>query len=499
MNQKRTRARYFSLLLCLAFVFSLCLTLTGCGGANDAQPERQASETEVTSSEAVVDPNAVVSTASILSTGDIMLHSPFLTAYYDEKSDTYDFHEIFQYVKRYTEKADYAVTNLEISLGGFEPYTGYPCFNSPDAIIDALVDAGFDMALTAGNHVGDTGFDGFERTQKVLTDKGLDWIGTVEKPSDKRYKIVDINGIKVGMVNYVYITHEGDTTYLNGVPISDEFAQRINTFDYNRLDEFYRSMEQCMADMKADGAEATILYIHWGEEYHLSPVAYQEKIAQKMCDIGFDAIVGGHPHVIEPVEVITSEKTGKKTVCLYSMGNELSNQRHELMAEDISTAHTEDGLLFYTNFSKKGDGTVELTSVDVIPTWVHMYYNENDRRTYEIVPLKTGEDWSDLNLSATDTGKEEAQASYDRTMELVGKGIKAFNALGGQVTTLTDPNASLYSDSTDGFQSDVLSESAPDEETKEASSAENDTASSSYGNDTGSHSTATVITVSKAA
>ena len=50
-----------------------------------------------------------------------------------------------------------------------------------------------------------------------------------------------------------------------------------------------------MSDMKADGAEAAVMYIHWGEEYHLEPMTYQKEIAQKLCDIGFDAIVGGHP------------------------------------------------------------------------------------------------------------------------------------------------------------------------------------------------------------
>lgn len=433
MKKTCSTAKRSALLLCIVFLASLCLTLTGCGDGGSPTipdtPESQSITSETPSSTASIDPNQIVSTASIVSTGDILIHSPFLTAYYDKATDTYDFNEIFQYVKQYTEKADYAVANLEVSLGGEESgeYSGYPCFNCPDAIVDSLVNAGFDMLLTANNHIGDTGIDGFNRTQQVLDQKNVQWMGTLENASDKRYQIVEANGIKIGMVNYTYITREGDTTYLNGVPISDAFAARINCFDYNDLDTFYQSIEQCMTDMKADGAQATMLYIHWGEEYHLSPMEYQETIAQAMCDIGFDAIIGGHPHVIEPVEVLTSETTGKKTVCLYSMGNEISNQRHELLAEDISTSHTEDGLLFYTNFSLMGDGSVQLTSVDVIPTWVHMYYNENDRRTYEIVPLDKDADWSALNLSASTTGADDAQDSYDRTMALVGKGIQAYN------------------------------------------------------------------------
>lgn len=446
MMQRSSKPKVFSFFLCLFLTAALCLSFSGCGSGGSPmgpEPSESSSTYSSTVSETTVDPDQVISTASILSTGDILIHSPFLTAYYDSATDTYDFHEIFQFVKSYIEQADYAVANLEVSLGGEEAgeYSGYPCFNCPDAIVDALKDSGFDMLLTANNHIGDTGMDGFNRTQQVLTDKNIDWMGTRTSTDAKRYQIVEINGIKIGMVNYTYITRDGGTTYLNGVPISDEFAQRLNCFDYNDLDSFYSELEQCMTDMKADGAEATMMYIHWGEEYHLSPMEYQETIAQKLCDIGFDAIVGGHPHVIEPVEVLTNTETGKHTVCLYSMGNEISNQRHELLAEDISTSHTEDGLLFYTNFSRMGDGSVVLTSVDVIPTWVNMYYNDNGRRTYEIVPLDKSVDWSQFNLSASETGESDAQDSYDRTMELVGEGIAQYNQLMGDNTKSDSNNA----------------------------------------------------------
>lgn len=425
MQNRKKKIRLLSLLLSLTFVAALCFTLVGCGsGEPQQEPPAEtpsSSETEIVSQ----DPNAVTATASIVSTGDILIHSPFLTSYYDEETDTYDFKEIFQYVKQYTQQADYAVANLEVSLSGNAPYSGYPCFNCPDAILDALKDSGFDMLLTANNHVGDTGVSGFERTQSVIGQKGFDWMGSVQNLTDKRYKVVDVNGIKIGMVNYSYIGYMDGTTYLNGVPISDDFAAKLNTFDYNNLDAFYSEMEQMMTDMKNDGAEATIMYIHWGEEYHLEPMDYQKEIAQKIADIGFDVTIGGHPHVIEPVEVITS-KSGKKMPVLYSMGNELSNQRRELLAEDIPTPHTEDGLLFYTNFSRKGDGSVELTSIDVLPTWVNMYYNENGRRTYEIAPLDKEADWANFNLSGS---MELAQGSYDRTMELVGDGIDAYNGV----------------------------------------------------------------------
>ena len=59
--------------------------------------------------------------------------------------------------------------------------------------------------------------------------------------------------------------------------------------------------------MKAEGAEATMIFLHWGEEYDLRGNAAQQKMAQKLCDMGFDVIVGGHAHVVQPVTVMFSQ------------------------------------------------------------------------------------------------------------------------------------------------------------------------------------------------
>ncbi len=436
---KPVAKRLFAVLLSADVLLSLCLTLPGCGASETPPSAGSSAESD--------DPDAVVSTARVLSTGDILIHSPLLNSYYDGANGTFDFTDIFQYVKPYVQRADLAVANLEVSLGGEEAgeYSGYPCFNCPDAIADALIDSGFDLLLTANNHVGDTGIDGFNRTQQVLTEKQIDWTGTRARAGDKPYKIEDINGIRVGILNATYITRVNGVTHLNGEPISDEFAARINCFDYNDLEPFYDEMRRAMSDMKDEGVQATIIYVHWGEEYHLSPMDYQKEMAQELCEIGFDAIIGGHPHVIEPTAVLTSESTGKKTFCLYSMGNEISNQRHELMANDISTSHTEDGLMISTEFTKKGDGTVTLSAVDIIPTWVHMYYNENGRRSYEIVPLDKSADWTEFNLSES-SGLNEAEASYDRTMELVGRGLDEFRSLqpAGRAVPFSPKSAGTY-------------------------------------------------------
>ena len=146
-----------------------------------------------------------------------------------------------------------------------------------------------------------------------------------------------------------------------------------------------------------------------------------------MCDLGVDVIVGGHPHVIQPIEILTSSVSGKTTVCAYSVGNELSNQRIAYM--DLKTGHTEDGMILQTTFGKTADGKVLVTDVDVLPTWVHTY-KEGNKTYYDIIPLDTTKDFTkSFNLSASASGATNAQKSYDRTMALVGDGLQAFDAL----------------------------------------------------------------------
>lgn len=82
-------------------------------------------------------------------------------------------------VKDLISEGDYSTTDLEAVLGGPEGgYTGYPLFNSPDAVADTLKNAGFDLVFTANNHILDRGSKGALRTLDLLQEKGLDTTGS---------------------------------------------------------------------------------------------------------------------------------------------------------------------------------------------------------------------------------------------------------------------------------------------------------------------------------
>ncbi len=371
------------------------------------------------------DPEHVVSTATIVSTGDILMHMPVISS--GASAGGYNFDSIFRYITDDIKAADYAVANLETTLAGLDngyKYAGFPNFNSPDAIVDAVKEAGFDMLLTANNHSYDTTLVGYKRTLEVVRGAGLETLGTYLSADEQKWTIEDINDIKVGMLCYTYATGVGSNggPQLNGNAAIKE-AGICNYFTYSNLPAFYSEVEGYLDEMKQAGAEATVLYIHWGTEYQLSPNQTQIDMAQQLCDLGIDVIIGGHPHVVQPMDLLTStQNPDHKTVILYSMGNAVSNQRQGALSS-ISTAHTEDGVLFSVTFSKYSDGTVYLEDVNLTPTWVYMNSNSGSRQ-YNIVPLEGDKrDQWQTDFGMSDNDYNNAQRSYDRTEAIVSEGL----------------------------------------------------------------------------
>ena len=413
-------------------VISLCLRT----GKKEDTPKPTASPIETigdpTETEA---PPAPVSTATILSTGDLLMHKKVINSGKQEDG-SYDFESIFRYIAPYTGKADYAVANLETTLCGTDKgfaYSGNPKFNCPDALVDSARDAGFDMLLTANNHSMDTTIVGFKRTLEVVREKGLATLGTYLTPEEKKWTVLDINGIKIGVMCFCY----SDGFAPNGNPVLNynEVPEPglLSYFTYDKLPEFYTLAQTYLDEMKAAGAEATLVYMHWGEEYKLTANKDQQAMAQKLCDMGVDAIVGSHPHVLEPVDLLQSTTDpNHATVVLYSLGNAVSNQRKEEMTT-LTTGETEDGALFSVTFAKYPDGTVCLDAVELIPTWVNMHAN-NGKTEYNIIPLDVSiaTQWQE-RFGLTDVQILNAKASLNRTNQIVSQGLeKVQSYLSGQ-------------------------------------------------------------------
>lgn len=416
-------------------VIGLCLKTPGSTKSNQKPSASQGNSNTPSPTDGTEVPTEetpqLVSTATVLSTGDILMHGKVINSG-KQDDGSYNFDSIFQYVKSYSQAADFSVANLETTLCGTDngyAYAGNPKFNCPDAIVDSLKGAGFDMLLTANNHADDTSLVGYKRTLNVVREKGLDTLGTYLSADEQKWTIEEVNGIKIGMVCYTY----SDGFSQNGYPLLNynEVGENgiLNYFTYDKLPEFYTQLQGYLDEMKAAGAEATVVYLHWGEEYKWKtgegPNANQTAMAQKLCDMGVDVIVGGHPHVVQPVDLLTSGTDAEhKTIVLYSMGNAVSNQRKEEMQQSEPTGHTEDGVLFCVTFAKYSDGSVCVDSAELIPTWVNMHANSGATE-YNILPLEesTAAQWQ-AQFGLTDTQLANAKASFDRTQALTLTGME---------------------------------------------------------------------------
>ena len=348
----------------------------------------------------------------ITAVGDIMTHGPQLKAQYDNKEKIYNFENNYIAVKPYIEKADIALCNIETVFAGEEEvFSSYPRFNTPDSLANALSNTGFDIGITANNHCFDREFQGLLRTIEVIRDNNMVPVGT-QLDGEKKYIITDIKDVKVGITAYTYETgmYRGMIT-INGLAVPNEAKDNINTFSYETLEEDLHQMAESVREMKDEGAELIIFYLHWGEEYIKKPNAYQKQIAQKLSESGVDIIFGSHPHVLQPVEII-EQGNGHKTLIFYSMGNFISNQRYEQMGHRYS----EDGIIAEVTYeidTRVND--IKLKEVKGIPTWVYRYYSEG-KHVYEIQPLA---DFLKNNLNKDTQWKVEN--SLQNTVKIMGE------------------------------------------------------------------------------
>ena len=324
--------------------------------------------------------NEEIKYIDIVSLGNLIIHQSQINGAKNENG--YDFSPSFQYIKEMVSEADISLGILEGALAGGEP-TGYPIFNSPDEVIDSLRDTGIDVVNYANNHIYDYDDEGLQRTIEITKEKGLDVLGIKSTEEEKSYLVKEVDGVKIGFASYVFETEtiNGYKT-INSNPVSINSENLINTFNYNDLESFYNRIASEISAMKAEGVEFIIASMHWGEEYNTYTEATQNEIAKKLNELGVDIILGGHPHVIQPYEIICNE-SGHSTFVIYSQGNSLSNQSEQ----EIGVAESEDGIMIKFTLEKK-DGNVSLKEYKIIPTWVYKEEKGDGTYYHKIIPVE---------------------------------------------------------------------------------------------------------------
>ena len=291
-------------------------------------------------------------TIRLIFAGDVMGHTTQTKGAWRDGGDScYNFMPTFQGVKDYISSADLSIANLEVTFAG-EPYTGYPRFSSPVALADALKDTGFELLLTANNHILDNGAKGLGLTLDALDKLGFLRTGSFKDSTDRENRnplMIQKNGFNLAFLNYTY----GTNGLSAGPPVIVNYMDTL---------QIVNDLAKC----RTLDADYIIACIHWGEEYQNKENEVQRQFAGFLARNGCNLIVGGHPHVVQPIHKIAVDKADSVLVA-WSLGNFVSNQRWR---------YSDGGIMLEVTLTKT-DSEVELQSYKVEPFWVHRFPDKN--------------------------------------------------------------------------------------------------------------------------
>jgi len=327
--------------------------------------------------------------------GDIMGHDGQIKAAYNNELQTYNYDSVFSFVSSYIKKADLAVANLEVTLGG-PPYKGYPQFSSPDELAVALKNTGFDILCTANNHCLDRGGKGLIRTIKVLDSLSLIHTGTFLSQTyrDSVYPlIINVKNFTLAFLNYTYGT--------NGIVVKPPLI--VNYIDTSIIAKDIDKAKQFNPDF-------IICILHWGNEYQNSFNDEQKLLAEFLFKKGIKIIIGSHPHVLQPVLVYYNDNNDKKVIeklVVYSLGNFVSNQRMR---------YRDGGIIFNLKLMKTSDKSF-ISDCSYIPVWVYAGIINNDYE-FRVIPYKIYKEKPDI-VPLNQDDKQKIEQFYRDTKEIL--------------------------------------------------------------------------------
>ncbi|HEY7044957.1 MAG TPA: CapA family protein [Nocardioidaceae bacterium] len=259
--------------------------------------------------------------------------------------DGMDFRPILADMRGVVSGADLAVCHLETPLaphGG--PYSGYPVFSVPPAILPALKWEGYDACTTASNHSLDQGFDGLKRTIDDFDRIGLAHAGTAETQKASRQPLLlEVKGVKVALISATYGT--------NGIPLPADEPWSVPLINPDRI-------ERLAHRARSEGAEIVLVALHWGLEYMHAPTSDQIAIADELTQSpDIDFVYGHHAHVVQPYDRIHG------TWVVYGLGNAVAQQ-------DTAVEGVYDGNTCRVTFTEQPDGSFKVSRLEYIPTMI---------------------------------------------------------------------------------------------------------------------------------
>lgn len=296
---------------------------------------------------------------TLLAAGDVLPHPEMWDqARRDGGGSAMDFYPMFAHAAPAITSADFSICHLEPVVAPQGPYIGFPKFNVPSGIVDAVKKTGFDACSTASNHSLDQGEEGVYRTIDELNRVGLGHTGTFKSAEDALKPVIyDIKGVKVGHLSY--------SKSFNGIPVPPGKAWIANAIDQANLAAIIEAARRT----REAGAQIVILSLHWGTEYLHEPDTDQLNVAEQLiASPEIDLILGHHAHVVQPVEKFTVplEAGGTKDKwVIYGMGNQIARHLNPINSN-------REGVMMRIRFSEIEAGQWQVSWMEALPIWVDL-------------------------------------------------------------------------------------------------------------------------------
>jgi len=321
---------------------------------------------ETKETEVIVEPEPVppeVKTVSFIGAGDNIV-------YYGNVRDAascaveggrkHNFAPVYSSIQPLVQQADIAFINQEtLMCGEGYSFSYYPRFNGPQDLGYDLQELGFDVVNIANNHMLDKGVDGLAATIDFWNSlEKVTLIGGYKNADDyAEPRVLTVQDIRIAFLSYTFMT--------NGLTLPSSSELVIPYPDDDTVAaQLARAREL---------ADYILVSVHWGDENSFTPNSEQRSFASLLTEHGADAIIGHHPHVIQPIEWL-QRPDGGKTLCVYSLGN--------FMAEMARDYNMLGGLISF-DIVKCGD-SVTTENVLFTPT---VYYFTTSFYKNHIYPL----------------------------------------------------------------------------------------------------------------
>lgn len=301
----------------------------------------------------------------LLFTGDIILQGELLNA---------DLEDVLRDLSPLFQKADFLGGNLEGPLVFQHPSGSFPLYRYPARTAEVLKKIGFGLLELSNNHILDGGHEGLESTLHILSQAGIQPIG-VRQSGDSPFYLYKKNGISVAFTAYTYenpplVTGGRSYPSLNGHPIMPAWRDRLDSFPgllrEADFEETVALLSRRAAAMKEAGADLLVFCLHWGEEYQDFPDEKQKELAERLCEAGVDLLLGTHPHLPQPMELLESANGKHRMIAYYSLGNFLSLQKPGTLCP---SPLLESGVIARIMIGKEG-GEPQIKSADYLPIYM---------------------------------------------------------------------------------------------------------------------------------